>query len=65
MFTDEDHIRYFDELEFLLKKTVIIYTDLLNELSDKSIKNKLSVLAQENMETFKFIKKQKEKFKIT
>ncbi len=62
MFTKEDYIGYFSELEGLFKKTLVTYTDLLNELGDQSVRNKLYVLASENMEAFNFIKTQKEKF---
>lgn len=62
MFTKEDYVNYFSDLEDILKKTLVIYTDLLNELGDQSIRNKLYALASENMEAFKFIKTQKDKF---
>jgi len=62
MFTDEDYKNYFNELENIFKKSLTIYTDLLNELSDKSISSKLSPIIAESMEAFRFIKKYKEKF---
>ena len=62
MFTKDDYISYFSELEGTLKKILTIYTDLLNELGDQAIRNKLYAIATENIEAFKFIKEQKEKF---
>ena len=62
MFTKDDYARYFSELEAVLKEAMVIYTDLLNELGDQAIRNKLYTLAAEDMEAFKFIKAQKEKF---
>ena len=62
MFTKDDYINYFGEVETILKQSLIIYTDLLNELSDQAIRNKLYTLASEEMEAFNFIKTQKEKF---
>ena len=58
MFTKDDYISYFSELEATLKKILTIYTDLLNELSDQAIRNTLYAIASENIETFKFIKAQ-------
>ena len=62
MFTNEDHIAYFDELEEILKKTLVIYTDLLNELTDKAIRNKIYSISFENMEAFRYISANKKKF---
>ena len=62
MFTDEDYKNYFNELENIYKKSLTIYTDVLNEISDQSTRNKLYPIASENMEAFRFIKTYKEKF---
>jgi len=62
MFTKEDYISYFEEIEEMLKKGLVIYTDLLNELGNNAIRNKLYVIASEDMDAFKFIKEEKEKF---
>ena len=62
MFTKEDYQLYFDELQDIYKQTLVIYTDLLNELSDGSIKNKLLSMSSENMDVFNFIKNSREKF---
>ena len=62
MFTKDDYIKYFDEILAVMKEALRNHTDLVNELNDRAIHNKLSVLMGEDMETFNFIKTQKEKF---
>ena len=62
MFTKDDYIKYFDEILTVMKETLLNHTDLVNELNDRAIHNKLSVLMGEDMETFNFIKTQKQKF---
>ena len=62
MFTKDDYAEYFSQIEDMLKKTISIYTDLLNELNDNVIKSKLDPLATESMDSFRFIKEQKERF---
>lgn len=62
MFTKEDYRAYFEELSQILKKTLVIYTDLINEIDDKSVHNKLYALTLENMSAFEFISKAKEDF---
>ena len=64
MFTDEDYKNYFSELENICKKTLTIYTDLVNELSDQSTRSKLSPIISEDIEAFKTIKGYKEKFSL-
>ncbi len=62
MFTDEDYRAYFSELETIFKNSLIIYTDLLNALSDQSIRSKLYTIVTENMESYRLIKTHKEQF---
>lgn len=62
MFTKDDYIGYFSQIEDMLKGSISVYTDLLNELNDNAIKSKLDPLASESMDSFRFIKEQKEKF---
>lgn len=62
MFTKEDYLKYFGELENIFRKNLVIYTDLLNDLTDQSIRNKLFMLAEEDMDAFNFVIKAKEKF---
>ena len=62
MFTEQDYRNYFGELENIFKKALTIYTDLLNEIGDQSIRNKLYPPTLENSEAFKFIKTHKEEF---
>jgi hypothetical protein len=62
MFTKDDYAGYFSQIEDMLKQSISIYTDLLNELNDNAIKSKISPLASESMDSFRFIKEHKEKF---
>lgn len=62
MFTKEDYLIYFDQLADIYKNSINIYTDLLNGLQDKAIRNKLLAVASENMEAFRFTKEEKTKF---
>ncbi len=62
MFTKEDYSGYFNELEEMFRKTLVIYTDLLNELSDNAIRSKLFMLAAEDNDAFSFIAETKEKY---
>lgn len=62
MFTNEDYKNYFSELEAISKKAMVIYTDLLNEVSDSSIRSKLYPIMSEEFEAFRVLKKHKEKF---
>ena len=62
MFTKEDYVSYFEEVEGILRKSLVIYTDLLNDLGNEAIRNKLYAASTESMETFKFMKREKEKF---
>ena len=60
MFTDDDYRAYFNELESIFRKTLVIYTDLLNEIGDQSIRNKLFAIAAESMDAFRFVREEKE-----
>ena len=62
MFTDDDYIGYFSELESNYKNTLTIYTDLINDLMDQSIRSKLLPIISEGMDAFKAIKEWKRKF---
>lgn len=62
MFTKDDYKNYFEEISDIFKDMLVNYTDLVNELNDRAIRNKISVLMAEDMQGFKFIKDQKEKF---
>jgi predicted O-methyltransferase YrrM len=62
MFTKEDYLNYFDELLDLLQQTLVIYTDVLNDIKDEAIRSKLSAVTSETMEAFRFIKEQKSIF---
>ena len=62
MFSKEDYRNYFSEMESIFKESLIIYTDLVNELSDQAARNKLLTLAEENMDAFNFVQKIKGNF---
>lgn len=62
MFTKEDYLTYFDQLADIYRDSINTYTDLLNNVQDKAIKNKLLMAASENMEAFRFIKQERKKF---
>ncbi|MFA7677768.1 MAG: hypothetical protein WCY34_06365 [Candidatus Omnitrophota bacterium] len=62
MFTESDYRNYFSEIEGALKDSLVIYTDLLNELSNKAIYNKLYSIVSENMDAFRFIKDKAKNF---
>jgi hypothetical protein len=62
MFTDEEYTNYFSELEDIIKKNIVIYTDLMNVVDNKAMLSKLQVLAAENSSAFKFIRETKKKF---
>ncbi len=62
MFSKEDYHSYFEEAEKVLRDTIELYTDLLNDLSTKAIHNKIHSLAAENMEAFKIIRDKKKSF---
>ena len=62
MFTNDDYKNYFTEIEDVIKRNIIIYTDLMNVVDNKAMLSKLQVLALENADAFKFIREQKNKF---
>ena len=62
MFTKKDYLNYFDEAASLLAEAITVYTDLLTEVKDEAIRNKLYPLAAEDMDAFRFLKKQRERF---
>lgn len=61
MFSEDDFKGYFQETEDVIKKTLFFYTDLLNEVQDRAVRNKLLPLMTENVEMFRWLKKKKEK----
>jgi len=62
MLTDKDYQNYFTELEDIYKKMLLIHTDLINELVDQSIRNKLYAMVSEDEASFKAIKAFKSEF---
>lgn len=62
MLTERDYHDYFTGIETLYKKILLVYTDLINEVSDQSVRNKLYVMISEDEESFKVIKEFNKKF---
>ncbi|MCF7871185.1 MAG: hypothetical protein K9L95_04275 [Candidatus Omnitrophica bacterium] len=62
MFTKEDYLTYFDQLADIYRDSINTYTDLLNNVQDKVIRNKLLMAVSENMEAFRFIREERKKF---
>ena len=61
MFTKKDYEQYFDDFEKELTSCVIIYTDLLNVLGDRSVLSRISMLTAECLSAYRFIRDEKEK----
>lgn len=61
MFSKDDFLNYFSEIEKTMRDTLVIYTDVLNEANDQALKSCLFAMAEESMESFQTIKKLKEK----
>lgn len=62
MFTKEDYKNYLQELENIIKKSVVIYTDIINVIDERSIRNQLHAMAKESMDGYRFITGEKDKF---
>ena len=62
MFTEEDFQSYFNEMEDSFKKVLLIYTDLLNLMDDRSSRSKIQAVSVEDMDAFTVIQTAKEKF---
>ena len=63
MFSKEDFLNYLEEAEELYRKNVEIYTDLLNVLEEKSLFNKLFMIANEDLTAFEYVQSAKTKLK--
>ena len=62
MFTENDFHKYFDGLEGDYQQSVLILTDILNELSNHAITSVLLTMSLENMEGFRFVQSVKSRF---
>mgnify|MGYP001424751258 CR=1 FL=1 len=62
MFTKDDYVNYLQELENIVKKSVVIYTDLINLTDDRPIRNRMHAMAKESMDAFRFITEIKNRF---
>lgn len=64
MFTKEDFVNYFSEMEATLRNMLVIYTDVLNEANDQSLKSRLFAITEESMASFETVQKLKEKLQV-
>lgn len=56
MFSDDDFRAYLNEMSDRIKDTLVIYTDLLNVVDNKVVRNQLLSLMSENAEAFRFLR---------
>jgi len=64
MFTKDDFVNYFSEMEATLRNMLVIYTDVLNEANDQSLKSRLFAITEESMASFETVQKLKEKLQV-
>ena len=62
MFSKKDYQGYFQELESILSKQIVLLTDILNESSDKAVHSKLYAISLDDSGIFDDILVQKAKF---
>ncbi len=60
--SDQDNTRI-AEMEKPLKKMLAIYTDLLNGMEDKTFKMTLSIITNDNVNVYRFLKDLKSNIK--
>jgi hypothetical protein len=62
MFSKKDYQSYFQDLESILSKQIVLLTDILNEVSDKSVHSKLYAISLDDSGIFDDIRAQKARF---
>lgn len=62
MFSREDFHAYFEDIEAAFTKHIVLLTDILNEVSDNAVRNKLYAIAQDDIAVFENARAQKERF---
>lgn len=62
MFSKKDYQSYFQDLESILSKQIVLLTDILNEVSDQSVRSRLYAIALDDSGIFDDVLVQKEKF---
>ncbi|MFT5207890.1 MAG: hypothetical protein ACI9CF_001651 [Candidatus Omnitrophota bacterium] len=55
MFTKDDFYEHIDDTIGILRQSIVIYTDLINDLNDVSIKVKLRTLTAESVEFYRHL----------
>jgi len=58
VFTDRDFSEYYKEVGKILRDCLSIYTDLINQLDNRAIKSRLTVVTTECLEAYEFILQQ-------
>lgn len=63
MFSKKDYLSYFEDLESIFSKDIVLLTDMLYEISDHAIHSKFFAISLDDIRIFDEIQGQKEKFK--
>ena len=62
MFSKKDYLSYFEDLEGIFFRDIVLLTDILYEISDHAIHSKLYAISLDDIRIFDEILGQKEKF---
>ena len=62
MFSKKDYQGYYQDLEGILSKQIVLLTDILSEVSDRAVHSKLYAISLDDSGIFDDILVQKEKF---
>lgn len=62
MFSKKDYQSYYQDLEGILSKQIVLLTDILNEVSDPAVHSKLFAISLDDSGIFDDIQVQKAKF---
>ena len=62
MFSKKDYLSYFQDLEDIFSRDIVLLTDILNEISDHAVHSKLYAISLDDSGIFDGILVQKAKF---
>ncbi len=62
MFSNKDYRAYFQDIEDIFAKQIVLLTDILNEVSDPAVRSKLFAISLDDSGIFDDILVQKVKF---
>lgn len=62
MFTDRDYKNYLHTVENAFRDQITKVTDLLNDLSNESVRSKLDAISQDDLEGFRICKGYRNRF---